>query len=111
MYDQRMPIVVEVNLKIPSLTIRSDAKPNQRIDNASTRFSKRITLEAVPKPGDGLPLSTRSGEPFEGTVTRTDWHDDKNLFVVSCTYGRRSITGTEYQALLTDPDWATKQLP
>ncbi len=106
-----MPIDVEVTLKIPSLTIRSAGKEDQRIDNGSVRFSKRISVDAIPKPGDWLPLSTRFGEPFECTVTRSDWSEDKNLFVVSCNYGRRSITSAEYEALLTDPDWATKQLP
>jgi hypothetical protein len=105
-----MPIEVEVNLKIPSLTVHSPGKPDQRIDNSSVRFSRRITVEAVPKPGDWLPLSTRFADPFECTVTRVDWNDEKNLFVVSCTYSRRSITGGEHDALLTDPDWATKQL-
>ena len=106
-----MPIDIEVNLKIPGLTVRSAAKPDQKIDNGSVRFSKRITVEAVPKPGDWLPLATRFGDPFECTVMRADWSEEKNLFVVSCAYSRRSITADEYNALLTDADWATKQLP
>ena len=101
----------EVNLKIPSLTVRPVGKPDQRIDNGSVRFTKRITVEAVPKPGDWLQLSTRFGEPFDCTVTRTDWDEEKNIFVISCSYARRSITADEHTALLTDPDWATKQLP
>jgi hypothetical protein len=58
-----------------------------------------------------LSLATRFGEPFESAVTRTDWSEEKNRFVVSCTYGRRAITAEEHTALLTDPDWTTKQLP
>jgi hypothetical protein len=106
-----MPIEVEVSLRIPSLTFRSPDKPDQKIDNGSIRFSKRIQVEAIPKAGDWLSLTTRSGEPFECTVTRSDWSEDKNVFVVSCTYSRRSITPAEHEALLNDPDWATKQLP
>jgi hypothetical protein len=108
---QVMPIAVEVNLRIPSLTVTVPGKNPQRIDNGSVRFSKRIDVEAVPKPGNSLSLTTRFGEPFVGTVVRSDWSDDKNLFVVSCVYGRRSITEAEYTALMTDVDWTTKQLP
>ena len=104
-------VEVEVNLKIPSLTVKSPGKPDQRIDNGSVRFTKRITVDGVPKPDGWLQLSTRIGEPFDCTVTRVEWSDDKNMFVVSCSYGRRSITADEYHALLTDADWATKQLP
>ena len=109
-YYRVMPIDVEVNMKIPSLTVRSPGKPDRKIDNSTVRFTKRITVEAIPKPGHWLSLSTRFGEPFECTVTRTDWNEEKDLFVVSCTYSRRSITADEHHALLTDPDWATKQL-
>ncbi len=109
-YYRTMPIDVEVNMKIPSLSVRSPGKPDQKIDNSTIRFIKRITVEAIPKPRDWLPLSTRFGEPFECTVTRADWNEEKNLFIVSCTYSRRSITADEHHALLTDSDWATKQL-
>jgi len=110
-YDSIMAIDVEVNLRVPSLVVRAAGKPDQRIDNGSLRFAKRIPVEAIPKPGDWLPVSTRGGEPWECTVTRCDWSEEKNLFVVSCAYGRRSITPEEYDALLNDPDWTTKQLP
>lgn len=106
-----MSIEVEVTLRVPSLTIKSSGNPDRRIDNGSIRFSKRITVETVPKSGESLQLSTHVGDPFECTVTRLDWSDDKNLFVVACAYGRRSITPEEYDALMNDPDWATKQLP
>ena len=105
-----MPIEVEVNMKVPSLTVRAPGTPDQKIDNGAIRFTKRIMVEAIPKSGDWLQLSTRFGEPFECTVTRADWSAENNLFVVSCAYSRRSITATEHNALLTDPDWATKQL-
>ena len=106
-----MPIEVEVSMKIPGRVIHAPGKPDQRIDNRSVRFTKRITVEVIPKPGDWLPLSTRIGEPFQSSVTRAEWNEEKNLFVVSCTYARRSITAEEHGALLTDPDWATKELP
>src|SRR3954469_23879927 len=110
-YYPAMSIVVEVNLKIPSLTVRPPGADQQRIDNASVRFSTRVTVQAIPKPGDSLQLSTRLVPAFDATVTRADWSDDKNMFVVSCSYARRSIAEADYTALLNDPDWATKQLP
>ena len=105
-----MPIDVEVNLKVPSLTVSSPGKPDQRVDNSYTRFTKRIAVESIPKTGDALQLSTKFGEPFECTVTRADWHDDKNMFVVSCSFARRSISAAEHTALLTDPEWVSKPL-
>jgi hypothetical protein len=109
-YYRLMPIVIEVNMKIPSLTVPSSANANHRIDNSTVRFTKRISVDAIPKPGDWLQLSTRMGEPFECAVTRADWNEEKSLFIVSCAYPRRSITADEHSALLSDPDWAMKQL-
>jgi len=107
----RMPIEVEVSMKVPSLTVRSPGKPDQRIDNSNVRFSKRIFVEAIPKAGEWLQLSSMHGEPFECTVTRSDWHEEKNIFIVACSFSRRSITPAEHDALLHDPEWATKLLP
>jgi hypothetical protein len=106
-----MDIEIEVNLKIPSLTIRSPTSADVRVDNGSVRFNKRITVDAIPKPGDRLALSSRFGSAFEAIVSRSDWNEEKSLFVVSCAYGRRSITAQEHNALLMDPDWSTQQLP
>jgi len=106
-----MSIEVEISLKIPSLTVKSPSAPDRRIDNGSVRFAKRIQVDAVPKPGDWLPLSTSGADPFECTVSRADWDEQKNVFVVACAYGRRSITHEEYTALVNDPEWATRQLP
>jgi hypothetical protein len=106
-----MPIEIEVNLRIPSLTLKSSGTKDVRVDNSSVRFSKRVSVDGVPKAGDRLALSTRSGPPFECTVSRSDWHEEKSVFVVACAYGRRSITAEEHNALLSDPDWSSQQLP
>ena len=106
-----MPIDVDANLKIPSLTIKSADEPDKRINNSSLRLIKRITLDAIPKIGDTMRLSTRVGTPFEVTVSRVDWNEGKSLFVIACTYARRSITADEHASLLTDPDWHVHQLP
>ncbi len=47
---------------------------------------------------------------FESVVVRSDWHEDKNLFVVACQYRNRSITPADYQALLDAPDWQLRPL-
>jgi hypothetical protein len=106
-----MSIDLEANLKIPSLTITSADEPPRRINNRSVRLIKRVTMDAIPKAGDTMRLSTRLGAPFDATVSRVDWDERKNLFVVACTYARRSITVDEHTFLLTDPDWHVNQLP
>jgi hypothetical protein len=110
-HRSRIPITVDANLKIPRLTVHSVDAPARVVDNSSIRWIKRMTVETIPKPGDTVRLSTRRGPPFDGTVTRVEWNDAKNLFVVSCTYAKRSITGDDYDALVVDPDWVANHLP
>jgi hypothetical protein len=90
--------------------IRTPDKPDRKVDNSSVRFNKRITVESIPKPGESLQVSMQ-GDSFECTVSRADWDEGKNMFVVACTLARRSITPAEFEALQTDPEWATTQLP
>jgi len=106
-----MSITVEANLKIPSVTIKSINEPVRRIDNGSVRFIKRIAVDAVPKSGSKLPLATGSGVSFDATVTRVEWSESKDLFVVSCTYERRSMTPADYDCLIADPTWVVNHLP
>ena len=80
------------------------------IDNSSVRFKKLITVPAIPKAGESLQLTTRSGKPFEVKVTRADWSEDRSLFVVACQYANRSILAEDYAALVNDPDWQMKPL-
>jgi hypothetical protein len=105
-----MSIEVEVNLRIPRVTVMSADQVAQIIDNSSVRFTKLITVTAIPKPGASLQLTTSSGETFECAVTRADWNEEKSMFVLSCTYSRRSISADEYGALVNDADWKMKQL-
>ena len=55
-----MPQVVEISLRLPSLRIR----PNEfaemtMVDNKDVRFTKRVELPSIPKPGDTLSCSIR----------------------------------------------------
>ena len=64
-----------------------------------------------PKPGDVLSLSTDEGRTtFDCTVTRSDWSEDKGLFIVACTYAKRSLPVDTYNALVSDAAWMMKPL-
>jgi len=106
-----MPIEIEVNMKVPTLTVRLPNEPVKRIDNTFVRFGRRITTPALPKPGDSLALTAGANNlEFGCTVTRTEWHEEKELFVVSCTFSKRTLPFELYTALFDDPDWTTKQI-
>jgi hypothetical protein len=55
-------------------------------------------------------MSISSGETFDCEVVRSDWHHDKNMFVVACRYSKRSITQAENQALMNASDWQIRAL-
>ena len=105
-----MPIDVEVNMKIPRVTIRAPGQADKIIDNSSVRFATPIQVPAIPKPGTSLQLSTHGGDHFECTVTRADWNEERSLFVVSCSYAKRSMSADEYDALVHDSAWTMRQL-
>jgi len=106
-----MPTEIEVNMRVPTLTVRSPNEADRRIDNSAVRFTKRIQVPSLPKPGEVLALSTAGGRTtFECTVTRADWHEEKALFVVACTYAKRSLPFETYNALVNDEEWTMKQL-
>jgi len=105
-----MAIEVEVNLRVPSLTLQEDGQHDRRVDNRSVRFARRIRVERVPKRDETVSALIWE-TAFDCTVTRCDWSDDKNVFVASCVFGRRTITRAEYEGLMTDPDWTKHELP
>jgi hypothetical protein len=101
---------VEVNIKIPTLTVRSATEADKRIDNSAVRFIKVIEVPVLPKPGSPLQLTTSSGENLECTVTRSDWNEEKSLFTLACRYSKRSISEGAYGALVNDSEWTMRQL-
>jgi hypothetical protein len=105
-----MSIDVEVNMKIPRVTVRAAGEPDKIIDNSLVRFMKRIQVPAIPKPGAALQLSADGVDEFACTVTRADWNEERSLFVLSCTFAKRSISADEYTALVSDSAWTIKQL-
>ena len=106
-----MPQIVEISLRIPSLRVRREGKEDpETIANNDVRFSKQIEVATIPKTGEVLQMTVSSGGAFECVVVRSDWHHDKNMFVVACRYSKRSITPAEYQALMDSSDWLVRAL-
>ena len=106
-----MTHTLEISLRIPSLRVRREGKTApDTIVNSDVRFVKHVELEAVPKPGEILTMTVSSDGSFQCEVIRTDWHNDKNMFVVACRYSKRSISEAEYQALMDASDWQMRGL-
>lgn len=106
-----MAQIVEISLKVPSLRVRREGKDTpETISNSDVRFTKRIELAAIPKAGEMLTMEVGGSSPFQCEVTRSDWHHDKNLFVIACRYAKRSIAPEAYQALLDASDWELRPL-
>lgn len=101
-----MTQTVEVRLKIPSLRTASDRTDSpSTIANHDVRFVKHVVLEGIPRAGDVLTMTAGSGATFQCEVVRSDWQDDKNMFVIACRYAKRSISEAEYRGLMDAPDW------
>jgi hypothetical protein len=101
---------VEVNLRIPSLVIKSVDAPPKTVNNTEFRFIKQITLAALPKVGDVLDLSIANGTTFQATVNRVKWDDGKHRFVLDCRWAARGINSVDYEAMRGDPAWTMKHL-
>src|ERR1700730_6657803 len=103
-------IEVEVNLRIPRMKVPSLDEKGYPIDNSLIRFTKLITVPAIPKPGELIQLTKSDGSTFDCEVTRGDWTHDRGLFILACKYSKRSITAEECAALLNDAQWQVKPL-
>jgi hypothetical protein len=55
-------------------------------------------------------MMVSSGGTFECDVVRSDWQHDRNMFVISCRYSKRSISPAEYHAFIGASDWQVKTL-
>lgn len=106
-----MAQTVEISLRIPSLRVRREGKEEpETIANSDIRFSKQIELQTIPKPGEVLKMEVSSGGTFECEVVRSEWHHEKNMFLIACRYSKRSISPAEYQALMEASDWQVRAL-
>ena|SRR5687768_5189130 len=106
-----MAQTVEISLRIPSLRHRPEGSEEAKtIVNSDIRFRKLVELETIPKPDTVLTMEINPGQTFECRVVRSDWHETKNMFVVACTYAKRSISMAEYQAFVDSTEWQGKAL-
>jgi nucleoside recognition membrane protein YjiH len=106
-----MAQTVEISLRIPSLRVRREGKEDpETIANGDVRFIKQVELTAIPKAGESLTMTVGSSDSFACEVVRSDWQNDKNMFVIACRYSKRSISLVEYQALMDAPDWQVRPL-
>jgi len=103
-------VEIEINLQIPAVKDPIKGADGWPINNAEIRFVKRIEVPRLPKVGDQIDLTVRPNLVFQASVTRSDWHEEKELFVVACRYSLRSIQRMQYQALMEDSEWARKPL-
>jgi hypothetical protein len=108
---QQMVMNVEIELRIPTLTIRKENDEVGRIDNTHVRFRRIIEVPAFPQPGSAIQLHIGDKLAFECTVARADWHEEKQLFVLACRYPNTRIFPEQYEALLNDTEWTRTELP
>jgi hypothetical protein len=102
---------VEIELRIPTLTIKTEDDSPRRIDNSLVRFRKVIQVPAFLPSGSKIELKAGSDLAFECVITRADWHEEKQRFVLSCKYPKQRIFPHEYEALLNDPEWERTEYP
>ena len=105
-----MSIDVEVNLRIPSVKEPAKDEHGYPINSADVRFIRIVSVPALPKPDALLQLKMSDGSSIECAVTRADWSESKERFVVYCTYSKKSILPDQYNALLSDPNWEMRPL-
>jgi len=99
----------EVRLRVPNMKERAKDAHGYPIDHSEMRFRKIIEIPGIPHAGDQLELTTRVGRVLPASVVRVELDEPRQLFVLSCQYGRR-IAPEDYAALASDPDWELKHL-
>lgn len=100
----------EIRLRVPNMKDRPKDAGGFPIDHSDLRFRTIIELATRPREGDSLVLQTQAGVPIPARIARVDIDEVRQVFVLSCQYGRRSMTAEEYEALATDPAWQLKHL-
>jgi hypothetical protein len=106
-----MVMDVEIELRIPALTVKKEDGSAGRIDNTHVRFKKVIRVPAFPPQGSTIQLTAGSDLAFECTIARADWHEEKQLFVLACKYPKQRMFPHEYEMLINDPEWHRMELP
>jgi hypothetical protein len=100
--NRTMPILVEVNMHIPNITVPLEA---HRTRVLQVRFLKTMTLDGLPNLGSSIDVTVKPDVTLRCTVTHLEWSEPREMFVVSCRYPRTRIAADEYQALAADTEW------
>lgn len=95
---------VELNLRLPNMKVRTKDEHGYPLDHATVRFKKVVELPAIPKQGETLSF-TASDRTLNATVVRSDWSEDRGMFVVTCQYASRSLSPEDHAAVIGDPEW------
>ena len=95
---------IELNLRIPNMKVRALDEQGYPIDHSTIRFKKVVQVPALPKAGETLPF-VASQRTLNAVVVRSDWSDDKAMFIVTVQYAHRSITAEDHAAIIRDPEW------
>ncbi len=102
-----MPQLVNINLRIPSLTFG----PNkERIQNDAVRFIREMEVDTIPKPGEVLDITIGLDVTFQCNVIQSAWDDRADRFIVACRYAKQSIPAAHYSALVAAPEWEMRPL-
>jgi hypothetical protein len=101
-----MSQIVEIKLRIPSLTIPGEKRTN----NELVRFTTRLECAAVPKAGEALDVPINADVTLSCVAVRSTWDDRKDSFIVECQFAQRRISPADYRALVQSPDWTMTQL-
>jgi hypothetical protein len=99
-----MEKLIEVNLRIPNMKVRTLDENGYPIDHSTIRFKRVVQVPEIPKVGQFLQLSA-SEKTLQASVVGVVWSDDIGMFVVACRYANRSIPADDHSALTRDPDW------
>jgi hypothetical protein len=99
-----MEKMIEVNLRIPNMKVRTLDEHGYPIDHSTIRFKRIMEVPAIPKVGQSLHLSA-ADKTLQASVVGVVWSDDRGMFVVACQYAHRSIPADDHSALTRDPDW------
>jgi hypothetical protein len=105
-----MVMDVEIELRIPTVTVVKEDGSNGRVDNTHVRFKRVMSMPAFPPQGSTIQLTAGSDLTFECTIARADWHEEKQLFVLACKYPKQRMLPQDYETLLNDPRWQRTEL-
>jgi hypothetical protein len=106
-----MEMDVEIELRIPTLTVDTEDHTPRKVDNTHVRFRKVMHVPAFPPTGSTIQVTAGNDLKFDCTILRSDWHDEKQLFVLACKYPKQRIIQSDYETLLNDPEWHRQELP